>query len=230
MDVARQLDYFDKLGDDFDRFMNSYDVQRRLALVFDVLLQSCDLRDRNVLEVGCGTGKFSEQIVARGARLTVLDIGPHLVQNVSQRLNCAGVTGDACALPFDNGLFDFVISSECIEHTPDPRRAIEQMCRVCRPGGLVCITTPNRIWYPVLTISQKLRLRKFAGIENWISPRRAAAIMHRQQMTDIGLAGCHLWPFQLKFTQPLLRLIDTHCAKQLYPLMINFGIIGRKRK
>ena len=39
--------------------------------------------------------------------------------------------------------FDVVVSSECIEHTPDPAEAVRQMVLVLKPGGLLAISTPN---------------------------------------------------------------------------------------
>jgi ubiquinone/menaquinone biosynthesis C-methylase UbiE len=219
--------YFDKLGDDFELMMSDYDVERRQVLVFDQLLGGRRLDGLKVLEVGCGTGRFSRRIAALKAELTVLDIGPNLVKAVSERLGCQGVVGDACRLPFADDSFDAVISSECIEHTPDPLEAIRQMCRVCKAGGTVCFTTPNKLWYPILWLSVKLRIRKFAGPERWISPGTARKLMAQAGMGDMVVSGCHAWPFQLKFTRGLLRRLDGS-GRKLYPLMINFGIAARK--
>lgn len=224
---ANTVDYFDGLGEKFEAYMSDYDVKQRQLLVFSHLLKNLTLEQARVLEVGCGTGKFSEQIAKLGGKLTVLDIGPNLVDKVARMLSCTGVVGDACNLPFADQSFDAVISSECIEHTLHPQQAIREMCRVCRPGGRVCLTSPNKLWYPILLIAKKLGLRKFSGIENWISPRKAAAVMLEEGMTNIVLSGCHLWPFQLKFTRPLLRRFDA-IGKRLYPFMINFGIVGQK--
>jgi hypothetical protein len=58
-------------------------------------------------------------------------------------------------------------------------------------------------------------------------PYQAAAVMQEEGIKDIILRGCHLQPFQLKFTRPLLHRIDAF-GKWLYPLMINFGIMDRK--
>lgn len=225
--VDDRIKYFNALGEKFESYMSDYDVEHRQFLVFSKLLRNNRLRGRKVLEVGCGTGRFSDQIVKLGGELTVVDIGPNLVSEVSSKLSCRGVVGDACNLSFEDESFDIIISSECIEHTHYPIQAIREMCRVCRHGGVVCITTPNKLWYPLLAFSQKLGLRKFSGIENWIFPRRAAAVMREEGMEDITLGGCHLWPFQLKFTRPLLRRLDM-LGKWLYPIMINFGIVGRK--
>lgn len=220
--------YFDCIGDDFERFMDDYDVLRRCYLIFRILLDDTELKNKNVLEVGCGTGRISREIMARKAHLTVLDIGENLVRRVIDELHCQGVVGNACRLPFEDSSFDIVISSECIEHTQSPARAIEQMCRVCRPGGIVCLTSPNKLWYPVLWLSIKTRLRKFRGIEHWLFPSQAARIMKRSNMTDIHLSGCHLWPFQVKFSRPVLSWIDRIAGARLYGLMINYGIRGTR--
>lgn len=222
--------YFEHLGDDFERFMDDYDVIRRIELIFSNLLPGVSLEGKKVLEVGCGTGRISRQILARGADLTVLDIGETLVQKVSQELGCTGVAGDACRLPFGSCSFDAVISSECIEHTPDPKQAISEMGRVCRRNGTVCLTSPNKLWYPVLLLSELTRIRKFRGTENWLFPSQARSVMEASGLNEIMLSGCHLWPFQLKFTQTALSLIDRKCGRRLYPFMINYGICGVKIK
>lgn len=227
MDSGNNIEYFETLGDAFNHFMSDYDVERRIELLFTFLCHKNMLKKRKILEVGCGTGKISEKIVKSEGILTVLDIGPNLVKKVSKNLGCQGIVGDACQLPFADETFEVVISSECIEHTLHPQLAIKEMCRVCKKGGHVCLTTPNKLWYPILVLSQVIKIRKFAGIEKWIFPFQAKKIMQKAGMKNIYLSGCHLWPFQIKFSRPLLSKIDT-LGKYLYPVMINFGIIGEK--
>ncbi|MBN2102590.1 class I SAM-dependent methyltransferase [bacterium] len=220
--------YFDELGDDFERFMDNYDVQRRCCLIFMDLLKDVDLKNKKVLEIGCGTGRISSEIVSRQAILTVVDIGENLVQYVSNKYHCEGIAADACKLPIEDNSFDIVISSECIEHTTNPVKAIHEMCRACKPGGIVCITSPNKLWYPILWLSIKLNIRKFKGIENWLFPRQASSAMKQSRMEGIQLSGCHLWPFQLKFTRPILQWCDNSLGRRLFPFMINYGIRGTK--
>ncbi len=219
--------YFEHLGDRFDELMDEYDVERRLELVFSVLLAGVKLGDTEVLEVGCGTGRFSQKIVDSGAKLTVLDVGTNLVTRVTKSCSCEGIVADALFLPFSSESFDMVISSECIEHTADPIRAIQEMSRICRVGGTVCLTSPNRLWYPILIAAQRLGLREFSGTENWIFPRAAERSLRDSGLGALRLNGCHLWPFQVRFSRRLLRILDGY-GKWLFPLMINFGVVGRK--
>lgn len=220
-------DYYEEIGEKFEEYMSDYDVDRRVALMFSTLLGRDGVGGKRVLEVGSGTGRISRVVTEAGGALTVLDVGPRLVSEVAGSLHCDGVVGDALTLPFADGAFDVIVSSECIEHTMDPGLAIREMCRVCAPGGSVCLTTPNRLWYPVMRLSQKLGIRKYAGIENWMFPRRAAGIMRAHGMTGVTVSGCHLWPFQVRFARPVLKRVDA-AGKWLYPLMINFGVAGRK--
>jgi len=225
--MHKKTDYFNNLGDDFEIFMCDYDVARRMELMFTQLLNKINFSGKSILEVGCGTGRVSKRIFDLGASLTVLDIGENLVQEVSGRLGCVGIVGDACNLPSEDNQYDLVISSECIEHTNDPLKAIKQMCRVCKPGGQVCLTTPNKLWYPVLYLSEIFKMRKYSGIENWIFPFQAAKVMRKEGMNDIRFSGCHLWPFQLRYTRFLLQMFDK-AGFWLYPFMINFGVTGTK--
>lgn len=227
MDNKSGEQYFNNLGEQFDAYMNLYDVEQRKWLVFESLLKGCPLNGKRVLEVGSGTGQFSKEIKKYDGDLTILDIGEDLVRSVYDDIVCSGIAGDACDLPFSDDSFDLVISSECIEHTNDPESAIQEMCRVCKVGGFVCITSPNRLWFPVLLLAQWSGLRKFSGIEHWVSPFKAIAIFKGMGMRDIKISGCHLLPFQLNIIQPILKKIDI-LGRWLFPVMINFGIVAVK--
>ena len=53
------------------------------------------------------------------------------------------VTGDAGALPFEDGTFDRVLMSEVLEHLHDDRRALREALRVLRPGGVLAVSVPH---------------------------------------------------------------------------------------
>jgi len=215
--------YFDSLVGEYESRLSWYDHRQRVELIFDRLLAGFRFAGVETLEVGCGTGLFSKELTERGAKLVSLDIGRNLVKRASQRADSLGVAANACELPFAHDSFDLVLSSECVEHTPDPFCAIREMCRVCRPGGTVCITTPNRLWYPLLLVAQKSGLRQFEGVENWIFAGQAVEQMKKAGMKNIVLDGCHLLPFQIRPVRPLLRLAD-RWGSRLHRLMINFGV------
>ena len=94
------------------------------------------------LDVGCGNGAFTEEIIARSAPSAVSGLDPSQEQIDHARSRAAGKmadyqTGDAQALPFAQGAFDAAMMALVISFVPDPAGAVAEMARVVRPGGWV---------------------------------------------------------------------------------------------
>jgi 2-polyprenyl-3-methyl-5-hydroxy-6-metoxy-1,4-benzoquinol methylase len=217
----------DRLGASFAHAQSSYDTQRRVQQLVDAFLTDDMLQGRTVLDVGCGLGHFSQRLAERGATVVACDLGPSLVQETRRRVGCHAVVADALRLTdyFAPGEFDGVVSSECIEHTPDPALAIHQMARVVKPGGFLSISTPNVLWYPVVRVATLARLRPFDGYENfssWTSLRRQIRAAGCEIVREQGL---HLFPFQIPLPR-LSRWCDQH-LQALRGAMINLCVLAR---
>jgi SAM-dependent methyltransferase len=94
------------------------------------------------LDVGCGNGAFTENIVERCAPTAVDGIDPSEGQLAFARQRPAGKLakfhqGDAMALPFADKSFDVAVMALVIFFVPDPAKGVAEMARVTRPGGLV---------------------------------------------------------------------------------------------
>ncbi len=94
------------------------------------------------LDVGCGSGAFTEQIVERCAPAEVHGVDPAEGQLAFARTRPAARkaifrVGDALALPFDDNRFDTAVMALVIHFVPDPAKAVAEMVRVARPGGIV---------------------------------------------------------------------------------------------
>jgi 2-polyprenyl-6-hydroxyphenyl methylase/3-demethylubiquinone-9 3-methyltransferase len=137
------------------------------------------------------------------------------------------VRGSATALPFPDASFDSVISSECIEHTPDPVAAVAEMLRVLKPGGHLFLTTPNLVWRWSVTLAELLGMRRFEGIENWLSRTTLKkAIVRTGAVVELS-EGLHVMPFQLRPLWPVIGWMNEHC-QFLRMVMINQCWIARK--
>jgi SAM-dependent methyltransferase len=105
-----------------------------------------DLRGKRVLEIGCGRGVFAKVLAERGADLVAADFSETAVSYAETRLqgwDAETLVADIQAIPFPDQSFDVVVSQETVEHVRDPRRALAELVRVMRPGGLLIVTGPN---------------------------------------------------------------------------------------
>ncbi|MEO6603059.1 MAG: methyltransferase domain-containing protein [Polyangiaceae bacterium] len=91
---------------------------------------------RDVLEVGCGTGLVLSRIgrFARSAR--GVDLSPGMLEKAKER-GLDVVLGSATALPFEDNQFDVTCSFKVLAHVPEIQRALSEMARVTRPGGVI---------------------------------------------------------------------------------------------
>ncbi len=111
-----------------------------------------DLKDKRVLEIGCGLGRFAVWLATQPNRPREIfagDFSPVAVDNGRKLPIEAGsqaiewFVGDIESLEFEDNSFDTVFSFETIEHVPNPPRAVQELARVLKPGGRLYLTTPN---------------------------------------------------------------------------------------
>lgn len=208
--------------------MDDYDLRRRIETIFNDFLGDVDLQGLTLLDAGCGTGFFSAEAFKRGAKVFSLDIGARLLAETRRKAPTLLVAGDITSLPFGSDTFDIIVSSECIEHTTSPRHAVDELARALRTGGIIVITCPNRFWYWSCWLANALNIRPYKGLENWPSWSELRKWLRKSDVEIQQHLGLHLFPFVLKPTRPLLRLLDKF-GLLFGPLYVNQCIIGVKK-
>lgn len=93
-------------------------------------------QDKDVLEVGCGTGLVLSRIAGFARSVRGVDISPNMLQRARERQLDVQV-GSATELPFADQSFDVACSFKVLAHIRDIDRALAEMARVVRPGGHV---------------------------------------------------------------------------------------------
>jgi len=136
--------YADAFGEQWRRFhrtqLDSYTgttlsrdrARRCLGPLWD------DLAGKNILECGCGAGRFTEVLLERSARVTSIDLSRAVEANAANFPPGAShriAQADVLALPFPPGSFDVVFALGVVQHTPDPERTIAALYEQVRPGG-----------------------------------------------------------------------------------------------
>jgi len=94
-----------------------------------------------ILEVGSGSGRFTEQAANTGATVVSLDYSYAVDANYASngtRRNVLIVQADVFAMPFRTGTFDRLFCFGMLQHTPNPQRAFRALPRVLKPDGSVC--------------------------------------------------------------------------------------------
>jgi 2-polyprenyl-3-methyl-5-hydroxy-6-metoxy-1,4-benzoquinol methylase len=218
---------YDLIAHEFDSIMNRYDVERRVNVVFGQLLDHVDLKQKLLLDAGCGTGIFSVEAARRGATVVGLDCGKNLLLETRRKGITSVLAGDVARMPVRDATFDVVVSSECVEHTPAPRATLQELVRVLRPGGWLVVTCPNAFWRWSCSLANALKLRPYHGLENWPSwtelrtwTSQAGVRVHQQ-------VGLHLFPFILTATHPALRRLD-RLGGRFGRIYVNQCLAGQK--
>jgi len=132
---------FNEASHDEEHFPSTIDPR---ILHVQVLLKFFGtLTDKQVLDVGCGKGRFARVLLERnpGAGISALDVSEEMLACVPAGI--MRIAGMMTELPFAASTFDCVYATESLEHAVEIDRAVAEMCRVLKPGGKLVIIDKN---------------------------------------------------------------------------------------
>ena len=130
-----------------------------------------------MLDVGCGTGIATEHFNAPFR----IGIDPSIeLLKIAARKSDKAHYIQACgeALPFRDDAFDFVVSLTAIHNFDDPLTGIDEMKRVCRPGGRAAITVLKKS-------------RRFEEIRAWILEGLEDVVEEDEERDRVFVGLCH---------------------------------------
>lgn len=218
--------------------------------------------DHKILDIGCGAGYFLfmtlERYRKQGFNPTVvgIDISDNQLSYMVQRMAKEGV--DAVAvhasgeyLPFPDNSFDLITCSEVIEHVRNPDRALQDMYRILKPGGLLLISTPSitaEEWWARILKPFSFVYKKVTGYKRQEGPEEGYEVPWRAKEFRGALQGAnfdiidfeynalipHLW-YSRYIPKPLVKpliysfVFADRCFKPvLKPLTQHFVVRAKK--
>src|SRR5262245_50803943 len=130
--------YYDEFARAYERHRRPNDPGGYHALVDDLEIDLTRRygEGRDVLECGCGTGLLLERIAAFARKASGIDLSPGMLEHARAR-GLDVREGSVTALPFEDASFDVTCSFKVLAHVPDIGKALAEMARVTRPGGVV---------------------------------------------------------------------------------------------
>ncbi|MFQ5925845.1 MAG: class I SAM-dependent methyltransferase [Terriglobia bacterium] len=200
------------------------------------LLGRLELAGRSVLNVGCCEPIDEFYFASRVESWCALDINQEVLgqarallcadlsRELFQRLRFVGA--DAACLPFADASFDVVVSFSTIDHIPSSEsrwRAIDEMCRLVKPGGHLVLTLPNKVnLYEVSYVWWGRRRRNLVyGYAVCFWPWVVRHALRRNGMRILEFTSSAFNPFTSRFDW-LLKRLRLASAKKLLGARMGF--------
>jgi 2-polyprenyl-6-hydroxyphenyl methylase/3-demethylubiquinone-9 3-methyltransferase len=166
-----------------------------------------NLKDKRVLDVGCGGGILSESMAVRGANVTGIDLAEKPLKVAELHLIDSGMRVEYLRIAAEDlarertGAYDVVTCMEMLEHVPDPAATVAACASLAKPGGHVFFSTINRnpksYLFAVIGAEYVLRLlpRGTHDYARFIKPSELATMCRSAKLDVDGLTGMTYNPF-----------------------------------
>lgn len=163
-----------------------------------------------VLEIGCGTGYFTKEIVKKNVALSSIDISPELIAIAKQNVNDKNVQfaiENAYEMKFTSNTFDYILGSSVLHHL-DVDKSLKENFRVLKKGGKLAFTEPNML-NPQIALQKNIpSLKKALGD----SPDETAFFIWeiKRKLKNNGFTNIEVVPFDFlhpKIPQILINSI-----------------------
>ena len=193
-------------------------------LVQDLIRQKVITEFGRALDIGCNTGIYSKIISDFGfAEVLGLDIVPEMIEKATRTFGSPSTTfrlQNAEELdPARDGLFDFILCTEVIEHTARPEKVVENIRALLTPRGVAVVTLPNAWSLPYQVANVAYRLFR--------KPRNAEFEDHMKFPVgrSLRLVGGNGGGTRIARTDGTSLLLETHLLHALYgtPLFAPFN-------
>jgi len=176
------------------------------------ILKAQDIKNKHIIDVGCGGGILSESMAAKGGLVTGIDLGKSTLEvaklhslesGIDVKYQCISVE-DLAQTAAES--FDVVTSMEMLEHVPDPSSVIASCAKLAKPGGHVFFSTINRTpkSYLLAIIGAEYVLNMLSkgthDYKNFIRPSELDYWSRKAGLELVELSGIHYNPLTSNYS------------------------------
>lgn len=181
---------------DYDSFAEAYSTENETSLINGfyerpaMIKLAGDVRNRRILDAGCGSGPLTKALRDRGASVTGFDSSEAMISLARKRLGAEAdlLTADlGQPLPFAEDAFDDVVASLVFHYLQDWLSPLQEIRRVLRPGGRLIMSVNHPILYPWTNPgSDYFKLTKYSDEHTFNGQPAILTYWHRplHEMTD----------------------------------------------
>ena len=216
MDVEKEVEFFDRFGDEHD----DYDVlgelaYRRLLEMFARLVVSRP--GQTCIDLGCGSGAFTKRLDSFGLKLTGMDISSRLIQRAHQDKpeGQEYLVGDITGTGLPEKSFDIIVYSGVLHHFPTAQDRLEVLRegrRLLRQGGKLFAYDPYA-YSPSMFLYRDPRSPLYSSVGKTENEVLLSKSMLREELTQAGFSDIRLQPVG----GMTFRFVEGPIARRLLP-------------
>ncbi len=224
---------------EFEEYFVRYPVKRSRGSSHELALKLTG-SGKDVLEIGCGQGAFSEQLAKSGNRVDGIDSHEAAPPTTAVLRYASTDLDDGIARAWERELggkrYDRVLLLDVLEHLKDPRRVLEDARRTLDPHGLLVVSVPN---VANITVRTSLLAGRFDYVDRGILDRthlhfytrKSAEKLLREAGYEIVERRMSVMPVELRFgmdpENPVLRGLNLllRAATRLFPGLLGYQVV-----
>ena len=198
-------------------------VYQRSRLAY---VEAAKLVSGRVLEIGTGTGYGVDIIAPNASEFVTLD--KYRSERVdSLPANVRFVEATVPPLPFEDEMFDYVVSFQVIEHIKHDKRLVSEVMRVLRPGGKFIVSTPNK---PMSLTRNPWHVREYTAEE------LSQLLSDFSSVEQLGVAGNErVWEYYRHNAESVRRIVRFDVLRMQWwmprwVLQIPYDILNRMNR
>jgi ubiquinone/menaquinone biosynthesis C-methylase UbiE len=215
------IDYgADHVARGFDlRGVVSPERTKRLVALIDSLVTT---RPARLLDIGCGTGRFSIPLALSLKGFTVVgaDNSPRMLEEAQRKPDSDKVVWtvtDVCAQTFETATFDVVFVSDLLHHIGDPVKALTECRRVLRPGGVMIVKygamenivkDPEHVFFDGTVAVDAARTPTEEAVKHWLSQSGFVNVLSKTENERTRTCGSHRLSAAQAKSISVLHMID----------------------